>query len=382
MKIAVVSHYPLHTMGGVQRFILDFYEKVRRKGIYIRLISPSSPEEFQNEDHISIGKYKVVSGGKYLTNNSTTYYSWVSRKKAKLKEEFDIIHCHEPLLPAFFYGLKIAKNNPGVHIAHSHAMNPVFIKHQKWIVPTFKKVLKAEKYFDQIFASSKYSAVMYQGSNIPLEIVPNGVDTSRLNPEVEIIADYKDGKKNLLFLGRPDPRKGLEYLYKAWPILVRFYGDNIRLIIAGGKNEYEVETMRKMTLGLPKRENIIFEGKVSEERKAKLYRTADVFVSPATGSESFGMVLNEAMACGTPVVAFDNLGYRVVLEEKAEHCIAKLLDVEDLADKIHSLLENDDLSKELSEWGIKEVKEKYDWDMLVDKILAIYDDLIRNSKIN
>ena len=369
LKIAIVCPYPLHTSGGVQRHIHDYSKHMSEQGHTVHLVSPSDQMDIPN--HIQLGKTYGVKGGKYIANSSETYYSRVGSSSPVLAESYDIIHVHEPMLvPPFYYGIKVAKNNNAIHIAHIHAMNPAIFEQFKIVsIPLLRRKMQL---FHRIVATSKYSAGPYKNAGFDVAIVPNGVNISTLGPNVPKIKEYQDGIKNVMFLGRTDERKGLKYLYEAWPELYERFQEKIRLIIAGGRTENEVKTMKSWAEGLKGREMIIFEGSVSEERKASLYATADVFVSPATGSESFGMVLNEAMASGTPVVAFDNPGYRVVLEDKMSVCLAKLLDVSDLVTKIENILRDGNLQTSLAQWGIEQVRNKYDWNIVASQIESIY----------
>jgi phosphatidylinositol alpha-mannosyltransferase len=92
------------------------------------------------------------------------------------------------------------------------------------------------------------------------------------------------------------------------------------------------------------------------------------------------MVLNESMAAGTPVVAFDNPGYRTVLDGKMEYCMATLFDVEELFQKVVRILEDEKLRNELSEWGLAEVRDKYDWNKVTDRVLKVYNEIVVPAK--
>jgi len=377
MKIAIVCPYPIDAPGGVQRHILDFTNRLKALNHYVKIISPS--QTTTHPDHIQIGtSYKMQ--GEFLGNGSTTYWprTRIFRFEAKLQEKFDIIHVHEPFLPPFFYGNSILRNNKARAIAHIHAMNPILEKQEMLLSPMVQRIMSV---FDLILASSNISGKPYKITDKKIHIIPNGVETTKLNPQVPKVPEYMDGKKNLLFVGRFDDRKGLRYLLQAWPLLCTQFKDSIRLIIVGtGSQEENIEILN-ITEDLPYRENILFEGIVSEERKAMLFSTADLFCSPATGKESFGMVLNEAMSAGTPVVAFDNPGYRTVLDEKKEYCMARLYDILDLSKKIVGILENKKLQKELIEWGIEEVRSKYDWAVVTQNVIDIYTDLLKTPVI-
>ena len=127
------------------------------------------------------------------------------------------------------------------------------------------------------------------------------------------------------------------------------------------------------------KKDVVFEGQVTEGL-ASYYKTADIYVSPAIFGESFGIVLLEAMACGTPLVAFDNQGYKDILKGKSsEEFLAKNKDYNDLAKKIEILIKNPLLRKEIGEKGLKEVQE-YSWKIIADKILDFYQECEKKNK--
>ena len=146
------------------------------------------------------------------------------------------------------------------------------------------------------------------------KVIPNGVDVARFQRAVPI-ARWQDGTRNILFVGRFEPRKGLLDLLKAYRIL-RKTGCDCRLLVVGpgpaGAGRPGA-TWRRGGCG-----GVEFLGRVSDDEKAQLFRTADVYVSPATGGESFGIVLLEAMAAGTPIVASDIHGYKGVVRRDRE----------------------------------------------------------------
>ena len=203
----------------------------------------------------------------------------------------------------------------------------------------------------------------YKGPKI---VIPNGIDLTEFNPQVSKIKKFQDGKINILFAGRIEERKGLIYLLKAYRSLPQ---SNLRLIIVGdGKLKEECELWTKEN----NLENVHFEGKVSQKKLPSYFTTADIFVSPAIHGESFGIVLVEAMASGTPVVGFANEGYKGLLEgTKGQDFLAPPKNHKTLAKKISKLIENKKLRDEMEEWGIEEAK-KYSWEKIAQEVLTFY----------
>ena len=151
-------------------------------------------------------------------------------------------------------------------------------------------------------------------------VIPNGIDLSRYDERVQPFPEYLDGKINILFVGRMEKRKGLKYLLMAYGRL-KWQFPNLRLLVVGpgtpDKDSFRV-------LGEHSLRDVEFVGGVSQEDLARYYKTADIFCSPATGKESFGIVLLEAMASGTPIVASRLDGFATVLEDGMQGLICLL----------------------------------------------------------
>lgn len=376
MKIAIVTAYPVGFDGGVQKHINDYVQKLIEQGHEVRVFSTSSSSEFEQPWHTPLGKYQVVRGNKYtswvLANGSRAFYSTIGKENAKLPGKFDIIHIHEPLLPLFFYARSIAKANANYAkiIATVHATGSLGENLKTVLQFIVKKFFLVN--YAHIIAISEPSATFYRGMGIPITKIPNGIDTNYFMPAKVKLPEYDDEKKNVLFLGRFDSRKGVEYLLRAWPQITKALKNNVRLILVRGGSPEENQRIFKIIETLPNKENIVFEGFVSEDRKRDLFRTADLMVAPSLGHEAQGIVLNEAMGCGTPVLGYANPGYAWVLEEKKDYCLAEVRNVEDLAQKAIQILQNEKLARELSDWGRAEVLKKFDWEIITKKIVGVY----------
>jgi len=207
-------------------------------------------------------------------------------------------------------------------------------------------------------------------------IIPNGIDLHHFSPDVEPIPEYLDGKKNLLFVGRMEKRKGLDYLIKAYALLKPDYPD-VRLIIVGPgtalRKKYE-RFVKKHRL-----EDVIFTGGVDYNTLARFYRTADIFCAPATGQESFGIILLEAMATGTPVVASVISGYSSVMTDGEEGLLVPPKQKIALAQALSRLIENTELCRKMGERG-RVTAAKYGWEKISLRILDYYTELLEKYK--
>lgn len=373
MRIAIVTPYPIGTDGGVQNHINYYARKLIEKGHYVRVFSSSPKTEIDEPWHVQLGRYRIVRG-KYLnllTNGSRTFYTTLGSDSPKLPEKFDIIHVHEPLLPLFYFSRSIVRANKATFVATVHAQNNLSGNIRPIAQSLLRKIFLNK--YSQIIAVAKVSAALYEGMGIPIHIIPNGVDSNFYTPVGPRIQQYLDGKKNIVFLGRFDPRKGVEYLLQAWPRITEALQNNVRLILVRGGSPEENARIFSIIDTLPNKENIVFEGYVSEDRKRQILRTADLMIAPSIGGEAQGIVLNEAMACGTPVLGFANPGYSWVLNDKKEYSLAEVKNVDELALKAIRILTDPNIANELSVWGLNEVKTKFDWGVITDRIVEVYE---------
>ncbi|GAH71848.1 unnamed protein product, partial [marine sediment metagenome] len=200
------------------------------------------------------------------------------------------------------------------------------------------------------------------------DIIPNGIDLEHFSPDVPPIDKFCDGKLNILFVGRLESRKGLNYLIKAYKHVKSDFA-NSRLIVVGPgtrlRRGYERQVKRN---GL---KDVVFIGYSSYDELPRYYKTADIFCSPATGRESFGIALLEAMAIGKPIVASNIDGYASVVTDGAEGLLAPPKDEKALAQALISLMANESLRQQMGARGIL-TAEGYDWKHIAQRVLDYY----------
>jgi phosphatidylinositol alpha-mannosyltransferase len=204
-------------------------------------------------------------------------------------------------------------------------------------------------------------------------IIPNGIDTEHFRFDGPARSEFVDGKINILFVGRLEQRKGLGYLLNACAKIKRSF-PNFRLIIVGPgtvlRLRYE-KLVEKMELT----DNVVFVGFVSSDELPSYYRSADIFCAPATGGESFGIVLLEAMACGKPVVATSIQGYASVLANGEEGLLVPPQNAESLAKALLKLLHDKSLRLQMGSKGIVKA-ERYSWPNVAQQVMDYYNSLL------
>jgi phosphatidylinositol alpha-mannosyltransferase len=367
VKIGLVSPYVYPLPGGVTQHVRYLYENLRLRGHDVRIITSSHGLQRASEgDIIRIGKgFSMPVNGSVGT--ITLSPRFVSQVRAMLeREQFDVLHFHEPFVP--FLSPIILRLSTSVNIATFHAYGG--------FSPSYEfgsKVMKGEaaRLHGRIAVSGAAKHFIDRYFPGEYKVIPNGVDVERFQRAVPI-ARWQDGTRNLLFVGRHEPRKGLLDLLKGYRIL-RKTGCECRLLVVGtgplGREARRYVATRRLR-------GVEFLGRVTDEEKAQLFRTADVYVSPATGGESFGIVLLEAMAAGTPIVASDIHGYKGVVRRGREALLVQPRTPKEIAGAVARLLNDDELRAEMSAAGVQRARE-FSWERVTAKVDAYYGVVIR-----
>ena len=286
MKIALVSPYDFAYPGGVANHNSSLEQHFTRMGHEVRIIAPASRTVSTFGDRfIPIGTPRPVPSSGSIAR--ITISPWLSsRIKPVLSEEnFDIIHLHEPLMPMLCTTVLRLSHTPTIGTFHASGARPWY----NFGTPFGKLLLK--KWFRKLDGKIAVSkpAMEYVHKYFPgyYNIVPNGVDLERFSPSVSPIDSFCDGKVNILFIGRLEKRKGLNYLLEAYRKAKQEMPDSRLIIVGPGtrlRGKYEKQVMRS---GL---KDIVFVGGKPQSELPQYYKTADVFCAPATGLESFGIV--------------------------------------------------------------------------------------------
>jgi len=366
MKIGLISFHSFLQPGGVKRHILGLHQEFKKRGIQSKIIAP---RRSQSE---SYGKEVILLGTSFLLGASGTQgdfcinFNPFAIKKVLEKEKFDVLHFHNCGFPST---LQILEWSKALNILtfHANLEKSSFLKSFPGFLYIFNKLVQWK--IDGVIGVAPLNLKTFKYYKGPKTVIPNGIDLNEFNPRVPKIKKYLDGKINILFLGRVEERKGLIYLLRALKILNKKFS-NLRLIVVGeGPLKPEYQGWAKKN----KLQNVVFEKPISQKEVPSYYKTADIYCSPAIYGESFGIVLIEAMAVGTPVVAFANKGYQGVLEKgRGAKFLAKPRDYKTLAERLEILIKSEKLRKEMGEWGQTEAQ-KYSWPRIADQVLAFYE---------
>lgn len=380
MKIGVVSPYDWSYPGGVREHIRHLANEFTRVGHEVRVLAPATrPTSTTLDNHVFYGLGKTapvpVNGSIARIAIVDPTLAWRVRGILR-REHFDILHIHEPLVPGL--SLTALRFSTTITVGTFHAFaQPGMTSTQYLAYASAAPFLRP--YFRRLAGRIAVSTAAYQFAShyFPgnYRIIPNGVDLNRFHPNLPPLPQLMDGKRNILFVGRFERRKGAKYLIRAIP-RIRERHPNTRFIFVGeGRLRHGLQRVVEQQ-GWP---DVLFTGYVSDTELPRYFASADVFCAPAIGGESMGIVLLESMASGTPVVASNITGYATVVRSGNDGLLTTPRDSEDLAQAVNKLLDNEPLRQQLIHIGLQKVHE-YAWPHIAHSILDYYQELIEEQR--
>ena len=374
LKILFVSDIFYPHPGGISEHIDSLARYLRKRGhlTYILTANFNSGVDYKDPDYvIRVGKAFKIPINKSI--GSITLSPKLNKlvKDIVQKNNYDIIHIHGPIAPVL--PMLAIKYSRSINVATFHSAHDEVLLYR-----IFKGYL--ENYFKKLHGRIAVSEVAKRSISRYFDgeyrIIPNGVDIHRFKPDNEKIEWLiKDNSKKILFVGRIEPRKGLKYLILALSEVVKFISD-VKLIVVGDgpfKILYEQYIDRSIE------DKVIFVGKVGYDELPKFYVSCDIFVSPATEKESFGIVLLEAMASKIPVIASNIEGYKQIIQDEVNGFLFESENYKNLADKIIMVLRNKNFVNKVVENAYKIVVEKYSWESVSNQVENYYYELINNN---
>ena len=283
MKVAVVSPYSLDEPGGVQDQVIEISGRLGDHGIESWVVGPglSGPE----------GARLLGKGVTLPANGSRAPIALnplVMRRAAAAVQGSDVIHLHEPLMPMVSWGLLRDVGVPVVGTFHADPSGLIRGAYRR-LQPIARRLVGR---LAGATAVSEVAASAIRGFVPDLQIIPNGLDTELFASSAGKIRD------RLIFIGRDEPRKGLDVLLAAWPS-IRRTSPGATLDVVGASRPTPTEGVR-------------FLGRISGSEKRRVLGEASVFIAPNLGGESFGITLLEGMAAGCAVVASDLPAFQAV----------------------------------------------------------------------
>ncbi|TSC55677.1 MAG: hypothetical protein Greene071421_85 [Parcubacteria group bacterium Greene0714_21] len=369
-KVGLVSFHSFKNPGGVKAHILGLYKEYKKRGFDVKVIVPRrEKQESYGADFILLG-----TSFPFFFNKSqadlVVNFNPLAIKKVLDKEKFDILHLHNVSFPSAFEILWFSKaTNILTFHANLDAAGSI-LKRFPILLNTLRRF--ANWKIHGIIGVAPLNLEVFPSYKGLKRVIPNGIDVNVFRPNNPPLEEFEDGKVNILFVGRIEERKGLLHLLKAYEILQKTH-ENLRLLVVG---EGPLENQARAYVKEKNLKEVHFFGRKTEEELKRYYVTADLYCSPALYGESFGIVLLEAMASGTPVTGFANKGYFQLLQgKKGERFLAPPGNVEELAKRIDELVRNESLRKEMGQWGVQEAQ-NYSWDKVAQRVLDFYSEVL------
>ncbi|MGW4369087.1 glycosyltransferase family 4 protein [Nocardia takedensis] len=361
MKIGMVCPYSFDVPGGVQAHVVELARVFLERGHRVSVLAPASEGTPLPEFVVSAGRAVAIPYNGSVARLSFGPMAYTRIRRWIEGNDFDVLHIHEPNAPSLsMLALKIAEG-PIVATFHTSTTKSL-------VLSTFQGVLRPyhEKISGRIAVSELARRWQVEALGSDAVEIPNGVDVAAF-ARAPMLPGYPRPGRTVLFLGRYDePRKGMSVLLGALPELVRRHRD-LEVLIVGRGDEERLRREAGELAG-----HLRFLGQVSDEEKAAAMRSADVYVAPNLGGESFGIILIEAMAAATPVVASELDAFRRVLRDGTAGVLVPVGDAAALAEAVHSVLVDEHRRTQLVRTATQVVGE-YDWPVVAEQILRVYE---------
>ncbi|MHB0866835.1 MAG: glycosyltransferase family 4 protein [Thermoleophilia bacterium] len=377
MKIALVSEYYYPLLGGITEHVYNLARSLSLRGHDLTVIThnlkprkhhhyPDEPVDFpvvrfgRGVPIYSNGSFARITVGRRLNREIRTFFK---------REMFDVIHAHSPLTPIL----------PMVALRNSNALATVGTFHTYFDRSHGYNILKKKmaEHMDmmdgRIVVSDACVEALERYFDTDYRVIPNGVDPDCFSPDAPGLPQFDDGKLNILFVGRFDPRNGLHTMLEAFRLVRREFG-NCRLIVVG---DGPLRPYYQQSVGKELGRDIHFAGLINGGRP-NYYAAADIYCSPCNKA-SFGVVLLEAMASGKPIVASDINGYRLVMEHEKQGFMVPEGNARAFADSLLKLLRDEDLRRQMGQAGRRTVLERFSWDLVARQVEEYYLELLGDS---
>ncbi|WP_048876440.1 glycosyltransferase family 4 protein [Saccharomonospora saliphila] len=329
MRVGIVCPYSFDVPGGVQGHVVDLARALRALGNTVSVLAPA------DEDGADLPEFVHPAGRslgvRYNGSVARLQFGPVSYARVRrwLRDNrFDVLHLHEPTAPSLsLLALTVAE---GPIVATFHTSTP-----RSRTLSAFQPVLRPllEKITARIAVSALARRVQVEHLGGDAVEIPNGVDAA-LFSGAEPLPGYPRAGGTIGFVGRyTEPRKGMGVLLDALRLLAPGWPD-LRLLVVGRGEEQALRAQAGPELA----DRVELLGQVDDATKARALRSVDVYCAPNTGGESFGMILTEALAAGTPVVASGLDSFRRVLDDGRAGVLTTTGDAASLADGLRGVL--------------------------------------------
>lgn len=342
MKIGIVCPYDLGAEGGVQQLCVELAERLRHTGDEAILVGPG-----RRPGALSVGSVVSLRANRSvvpLTAEPAAFW-----KLRRALADVDVVHVHEPFIPlAGWAALRLGKPT----VATFHADPPAWARRLYGLLTPLARPLLAHA---SLTAPSPVAASAVPAAWGAVEVIPNAIDVDSYR------VDVPRDPRRVAFLGRDDPRKGLDVILRAWPQIRRRHPDAELIVMGATRSPVD---------------GVDFRGRVSDQEKRQILGSSAVMVAPNLGGESFGIVIAEAMAAGCAVVASDLPAFRAVLGDSGR--LVRVGDAVELEEAVSDLLADPATATRLGE-AARDDARRFDWSRVTSMYRAVYESAVTRS---
>ncbi|AGM07029.1 phosphatidylinositol alpha-mannosyltransferase [Amycolatopsis keratiniphila] len=365
MKIGIVCPYSFDVPGGVQGHVIDLAKALLARGHRVSVLAPADEDSDVPDFVVPAGKALGIPYNGSVARLQFGPVSYARVRRWIRDGDFDVLHLHEPAAPSLsLLALKVAD---GPIVATFHTATT-----RSRTLAAFQPVLRPllEKITARIAVSALARRVQVEHAGGDAVEVPNGVDVDFFSRALPLDG-YPRAGGTVGFVGRyTEPRKGMGVLLEALRMLLPEF-EELRLLVVG---RGDADQLRREA-GPELAPHIDLLGQVDDETKARALRSVDVYCAPNTGGESFGMILTEAMAAGTPVLASGLDSFRRVLDDGKAGMLTETGDASALADGLRDLLGDPARRASLAAAAGERVA-MFDWSVVTTQVLRVYETAI------
>jgi phosphatidylinositol alpha-mannosyltransferase len=376
MRVAILSPYSWTYPGGVTRHIEALAERFIADGHYIRVLAPydppgryssalhrgARPQEMEKPEYlVSLGRTLSLKANQAVSNIAITPYALATAQRELRTGNYDVVHVHEPLAPVTPWCITDWTSVPIVGTFHTYNENR--------ISNGIANALGARRMLNRLHVriavseAAAWTAKRFFGGHY--RVIPNGVHVDPRRAALGALRPEGD-KLKIVFIGQAVDRKGLPLLLRAFEALREHIPTELTVI---GPSEQELSPLM-----LDMRDVRVL-GKVDDQTKRLELEAGDVLCAPSIGGESFGMVLTEAFAAGTPVIASDIAGYRDVVRDGADGVLVPRGDAQALAEALRDLYEEPARRAEMARAAALGA-ERFAWPRVAAQVMEAYEDAI------
>ncbi|MBA3278125.1 MAG: glycosyltransferase family 4 protein [Geodermatophilaceae bacterium] len=365
MRIGLVCPYTWDIPGGVQYHVRDLAQTLIGRGHHVQVLTPANDEDDLPPYVTSAGRAVPI---RYNGSVARLQFGPVAAARVRrwLKDgHFDVLHVHEPSAPSLSLLTCVLAKGPIVATFHAATVRSRWLSAVGGVLQPFM-----ERISGRIAVSDLARRVQVEHLGGDAIVIPNGVDVAHFASAAPL-PGYPRAGLTIGFLGRFDERrKGLPVLLEALESVALEHPD-LGLLVAGRGDESDLYD--ELPDALVDRVSLL--GEISEDDKARMLASIDIYCAPNLGGESFGVILVEAMAAGAAIVASDLDAFRRVLDDGAAGILVRRGSASALADGLSQLIGDPARREKLILSGQLAVQD-YDWAVVSARILAVYETVV------